>query len=388
MRIGFLANNLNLCSGGGASFENSIFSNLYKIDMNFEFYIFYNTNEKVKANKNIKFIQLKTDVFTSKAIFKKQRKKLIRNKKREFRLKYKSFLNKACKENKIDLFWFLSPIGVQEVDIPYVMTVWDLQHRLHPYFPEVSVQGWTFENREIFYQKYLPKATYIIIGNATGKNQVIDFYNIPEFRVKTIFMPVSDIFFENFVEIDIKKKYKIKSDYIFYPAQFWPHKNHIRILKAIKSLNLSAVFTGSDKGNENYIKKCVEEMGLKDKVYFLGFVSCEELMSLYKQAKALVFPSFFGPDNIPPLEAMALKCPVICSNADGMEEQLNDCALFFNPLKENEIVKNLKMLDDNMTKNSLTEKGYNMALTRKSSKYVMEIVNILNGFKKIRECWD
>ena len=69
------------------------------------------------------------------------------------------------------------------------MTVWDLQHRLQPYFPEVSVEGWTFEKREFFYKKYLPKATYIVIGNDTGKKQVIDLYNIPEFRIKTLFLP-------------------------------------------------------------------------------------------------------------------------------------------------------------------------------------------------------
>jgi len=388
MRIGFWANNLNFRSGGGASFENNIFRTLYKTDINCNIHIFHNNDKLVQDKKNIKFIKLQPPVFKSKAIFKKQRKRQITKKKREFDLKYKSVLNKACTENKIDLFWFLSPIGVQEVDIPYVMTVWDLQHRLQPYFPEVSVGGWTFEEREFFYQKYLPKATYIVIGNETGKKQVIDLYNIPEFRVKTLFMPVSDKFFEKIEEIDIKKKFKIKDDYIFYPAQFWPHKNHIRILKAIKSLNLNVVFTGSDQGNQNYIKKCVEAMGLTHKVFFLGFVSHKELMNLYKKAKALVFPSFFGPDNIPPLEAMALRCPVICSNVDGMEEQLNDCALFFNPLNEGEIVKNLKMLDDIKTKNSLVEKGYNLVSNRKSSKYVMEIANIINDFSKIRECWD
>jgi glycosyltransferase involved in cell wall biosynthesis len=388
MRIGFWANNINFHSGGGAAFENSILKTLYNLDINHQLYIFHDSDKEGIDTEKTKFIKLEPPVFTFNTIFEKKRKKKIAKREKKFYRKYKSVLNKACREYKIDLFWFLSPIGVQEVDIPYVMTVWDLQHRLQPHFPEVSVEGWTFEQREIFYQKYLPKATYIIIGNNTGKKQIIDLYNIPDFRVKTIFIPVSDIFFENMAELDIKKKFKIKGDYIFYPAQFWPHKNHIRILKAIKSLNLSAVFTGSDQGNQNYIQKCAEAMDLKNKVFFLGFVSYEELINLYKQAKALVFPSFFGPDNIPPLEAMALKCPVICSNADGMEEQLNDCALFFNPLSEDEIVEKLEILDDIRTKNSLIEKGHNLVLKKKSSKYVMEMVNIINDFAKIRECWD
>ena len=85
--------------------------------------------------------------------------------------------------------YFPSPIALRAVTVPYVMTIWDLQHRLQPYFPEVSVKGkggGEFEEREAFYQKYLPKASYIIIGNQAGKNQVMNFYNIPAIPLLTI----------------------------------------------------------------------------------------------------------------------------------------------------------------------------------------------------------
>ena len=62
----------------------------------------------------------------------------------------------------------------------------------------------------------------------------------------------------------------------------------------------------------------------------VGLVSKEEVVALYKNAYALAYASYFDPDNLPPLEAMALNCPVICSGTNGMKEQLRDCALFFN----------------------------------------------------------
>lgn len=378
MRIGILANKLNHSVGGGASFEDSILKSLIKNKSSHEFYIFYRGTKQLENIENISFIELIDPPEEEKPDFYK---------------KHKSVINKACSDYKIDLMYFPSIIGIREVEIPYIMTVWDLQHRLQPYFPEVCVEGWTFDQREIFYQKYLPKASYIIIGNQTGKNQVMNFYNIPDFRIKTIPLPVDDSFFETQSDIDIKQKFNIKNDYIFYPAQFWPHKNHIRLLKALKILNskgknYSLVLTGSDQGNLDYVNKKIAEMNMQDQVYNLGFVEKEDLTSLYKNADCLVFPSFFGPDNIPPLEAMALGCPVICSNSEGMQEQLGNSALFFNPCDENEIVKCIEKLQNKEIRTQLIENGYKLATQRTSSIYITKLFNIIDDFKAIKECWE
>jgi len=378
MRIGVMTNELNYLVGGGASFEDSILKALVKTETHHEIFIFYKGNRQLENIKNINFINLF---------------ELSENEKSDFPPPYNSLINKACFEYKIDLMYFPSPNGVRSVKVPYIITVWDLQHRLQPYFPEVCVDGWTFEEREIFYQKYLPKASYIIIGNQTGKNQVMNFYNIPDFRIKTVPMTVDDSFFETYTDIDIRQKFNIKNDYIFYPAQFWAHKNHIRLLKALKILNskgkhYSLVLTGSDQGNLGYINKKIAEMNLQNQVYNLGFVEKEDLISLYKNADCLVFPSFFGPDNIPPLEAMALRCPVISSNSEGMQEQLGNSALFFNPCDENEIVDCVEKLQNEETRTQLIENGYNLAIQRTSSIYITKLFNIIDDFKAIKECWE
>lgn len=378
MRIGVLSNELNYLLGGGASFEDSILKTLVKTESTHEFFIFYKGNQQFENIKNINFINLFD---------------LHEDGKSDFPPPYNSLLNKACLDYKIDLMYFPSPRGIRAVKVPYIITVWDLQHRLQPYFPEVSFNGWTFEEREIFYQKYLPKASYILIGNQVGKNQIMNFYNIPDFRIKTIPLPVDDSFFESHADIDIKQKFNIKNEYIFYPAQFWPHKNHIRLLKALKILNsqgekYSLVLTGSDQGNLDYINKKTVEMNLQEQVYNLGFVEKEDMISLYKNAACLVFPSFFGPDNIPPLESMALGCPVISSNSEGMQEQLGDAALFFNPCDENEIVECVKKLQNNEIRTHLVQKGYDLAIQRTSSIYITKLFKIIDDFKSIKECWE
>lgn len=393
MKIGFLSKEIDFTEGGGATFKSTILNKLERINSKHEFYVFHYGKSIPSTSKNIKFVSIDSPISEKNPIKRFILKKQWKNNIKKSLKNNSTLLNKVVNENKIDLMWFLSP-EFEEVKIPYVMTVWDLQHRLQPYFPEVSISGWKWEERENFWSKVLPNASIIITGNEVGKKQIKDLYAINDDRIKIIPLPVSDFIFDEFNDVDIENKFGIKENYIFYPAQFWPHKNHIRLLKALKilndkGLNFSLVLTGSDKGNLRYIKQKVKELDLEEKVYFLGFVSTEDIVNLYKKAFALVFPSFFGPDNIPPLEAMALDCPVLCSNADGMKEQLGDCAIYFDLDDENQIVEQLENLYNNPDKrNFLIQKGKNLAEKRRSNNYIEIMIKIINDFEHIKECWD
>src|SRR5207247_598371 len=131
---------------------------------------------------------------------------------------------------------------------------------------------------------------------------------------------------------------------------FLSHKNPASILRAIlhlkkiDNLRLPVVFTGSDQGNESYVRELVEEMQIHDQVFFLGHVPRQTLKALYQNAFALCYLSFFGPENLPPLEAFALGCPVIAADVPGASEQLGDAAIRVNPANELEIAQALKLL--------------------------------------------
>ena len=73
-----------------------------------------------------------------------------------------------------------------------------------------------------------------------------------------------------------------------------------------------------------------KKYNLEDQVRFTGFVSNEEINYLYSQSLALVMPTYFGPTNIPPLEAFKLNVPVLYSDLPGLRDQVNDAALLLN----------------------------------------------------------
>ena len=74
----------------------------------------------------------------------------------------------------------------------------------------------------------------------------------------------------------------------------------------------------------------MQALGLTERVHFLELVPDEDIPALYEGALALVMPAYNGPTNLPPLEAVTLGCPVICSDLPGCREQMGDAALYCN----------------------------------------------------------
>ncbi|MFM6311138.1 MAG: glycosyltransferase, partial [Dolichospermum sp.] len=118
------------------------------------------------------------------------------------------------------------------------------------------------------------------------------------------------------------------------------------------------------------------------------FVPQEDMASLYINAFALTFMSFFGPDNLPPLEAMALGCPVIASKVSGSEEQLGNNALLVNPKEPQEIAQAIKSLwYDSTLRDNLIQQGKQKASQWTAKDYVQSLFSLLDEFEAIRRCW-
>ena len=132
----------------------------------------------------------------------------------------------------------------------------------------------------------------------------------------------------------------------------------IRILREEIS-DIHLILVGSEKNMMKEVKRYITENELNSNVTIKGFVSNENMTYLYRHAIGMIMPSYFGPTNIPPLEAMALGCPVAVSNKYAMPEQVGDAGLLFDPDSPEEIAKCIKAmwLDDKL-RQKMINKGY------------------------------
>ena len=121
---------------------------------------------------------------------------------------------------------------------------------------------------------------------------------------------------------------------------------------------------------------------------FLGFVEQNDLTALYQGAFALVYPSLFGPDNLPPLEAFALGCPVVISDYDGAREQLGDAPLYVDATAPELITASIRqMLQTPNLRAQMISRGHIRARQWTATDYVRGIFAMLDEFEAIRRCW-
>ena len=394
MKVGIYSASIGSDAGGGYTYQDTIIRELGSLRSKHEIYIFHYGNRPMMVqNERLHFVQLEPySIFSLYSVW-----WVVKN---VYFLFFKLHaperinpLARAVSHLGID-FVIFPTMAYEFVDVPFAITVWDLQHRLQPFFPEVSKEGWNWTVREKYYQRVLPRATYIITGTQEGKDEIKQFYGVHESRLYQLGHPTPAYVLDESIHEDKSILIKIHESYIFYPAQFWPHKNHILLLKAMlilekqyKLKNLSLVLTGSDKGNLEYIKEQISNFKLNHKVHILGFVTQKQMKALYRHALALVYPTLFGPENLPPLEAMALGCPCVVSDVPGAREQYGNSVQYVDSTDETKWAKAIHDILQGKNRAVLIGRGRKHALVWTGSDFVRGLMRMIDDFQKYKRTW-
>ena len=371
-------------SVGDLTFELSFVDEILKYETNHEFVFYYfGQSGLFENNENAKFVNLK--------YYKKPQVSL-----NPFKIKfYKTpitSLNHRLKKDNINAVYFLTPYLFEHIEIPYFAAIRDVAHRILPHFPEFSATN-IFEKMDKKLNLFLTGATRILTCNQVVKDDIKTLYDVIDENIQVVNLPTPNwVEKVNENETVLKWNNLSKNNYIFYPAQFWTHKNHIRLILASQimkeqNINLKVVFCGMDKGNKNYLKQKVQELDLNEEIVFLDYVSQKELATLYKNAYALVYPCLAGPDSMVALEAMYFECPVLISNHLGYVNQLKNSALYFNPLDEADIVDKIQKLNDLAIRDDIMANGRLLIKENTTKNYIDKFINMMDSFYLTRLCW-
>ncbi len=200
------------------------------------------------------------------------------------------------------------------------------------------------------------RALKIVSDSEHSKKEIIELLKVEERMVEVIPCGISEEFSIN----PGTNRPNEFGDYILAVSSIDPRKNFAGIIGAFKSLkidNLNLVIAGSKE-------KIFAEQRLKDlagddkRIFFSGFMDTDELANLYSRARMLVYPSFYEGFGLPPIEAMARKCPCIVSGVSSLPEVCGPAALYCDPYNQKDIADKIETLFFNdQLRQTLIERG-------------------------------
>jgi glycosyltransferase involved in cell wall biosynthesis len=239
--------------------------------------------------------------------------------------------------DKLDIVHDPFEIGPMSFNMPFkkVITVHDLTPILFPH---------TFSIASVLLHKILLKRTLygadkIITDSKSTKNDLINYFEISDEKIKVIPLGVDEKFKPMDPEkvVEFKINHNLDFPFLLYVGTLEPRKNIPTLIKAFsklksRNLNYKLVIAGKKGWKYNTIFNTIDDLNLQNDVVFTGYISDDDLPLLYNAADVFVYPSIYEGFGLPPLEAMACGTPVITSNTSSLPEVVGDAGILLDPM--------------------------------------------------------
>lgn len=215
---------------------------------------------------------------------------------------------------------------------------------------------------KLVFRKVVKGAGKILVPSNFVKEELVKTYNLPENKVVVAYEGVGENFqqstFNNQQSTKILSKYNIQKPFVIYTGSLYPHKNVERLIEAVGCLSLNLVIVCARNVFYERFKSKIEKTKVGKFVNLVGFVPDEELVILYSQAEAFVFPTLSEGFGLPGIEAMSAGCPVVCSDIQVLREIYDEATVYFNPFDISDMSEKIQeVVDDKGIRDLLIKKG-------------------------------
>lgn len=241
-----------------------------------------------------------------------------------------------------------------EKGIATVCTIYDFQYKTYPEFFSTEEAS----HRERVFIEACRKANILAAISNYSRNSAIAYAGFDSEHIRTIYLRMarrisSAVTLDNTI---LSHLGLIKGKYLFYPANFWKHKNHEMLLTAFGMAchagleeDIKLVCTGTPGKRQDWLIDVARTMGMEERVIFPGYLPDKEFSVLMFNSKGMVFPSLYEGFGLPVIEAMAASVPVACSNTTSLPEVAADAAILFDPRIPTQIAQAMISLVKNET---------------------------------------
>lgn len=223
----------------------------------------------------------------------------------------------------------------------YVLTVHDISFEVH--------LEWFRPGEAWFYRTLIrwaaTRARKVITVSEFCRNEIMERWEIPADRVETTHEAARGLFVPG-------KKRKGGPPSLLFVSAIHPRKNLGRLIRVWRRLrearfpDLELKVVGPAAWAAGNDLRALRQAEVRGGAKWTGAHTDEQLKQAYQEATLLVYPSLYEGFGLPPVEAMACGCPVVCSQAGSLPEICGDAAEYFDPLSEEEMAAKIGLVLD------------------------------------------
>lgn len=210
-------------------------------------------------------------------------------------------------------------------------------------------------------------ADRVMTVSESSKRDILHFVDVAPEKVSVIYNAIDERFLRppDEAEMDrVRQRWQLDHPFVLYVGNIKPHKNVERLIDAFGRARangldeLRLVIAGDDISKYPALRQAIHRYRLDKQVRFLGFQPYGTLASIYRLARAFVFPSLYEGFGLPPLEAMACGTPVVTSNVSSLPEVAGGAALLVDPHDPDAIADGIRrVVTDEDLRAALIRKG-------------------------------
>lgn len=379
MRIGIdIRSLLEQEAGGVSAYTEKILTNLFRIDTQNEYLLFYNSFQKNLPSKNKE--ELSAPNVTLKPFS-------FPNKIFNISLNFFKYPKIDKLIGGVDLFFVPNLIFIAlSSQVKKVITLHDLSFLLYPHFYSSKGRLW---HRAISPKKLVKEFDKIIAVSENTRQDTINFFQLDPEKVVTIHSGIdqeTDQDSSPTFKDKVRLRYRLPEKFILSLCALEPRKNVETIVSAFELFKehypnpYRLVIAGASRDRSKELRSLLKKSKFQNDIHFLGYISNEEKPLLYQMADLFVYPSFYEGFGFPPLEAMAASLPVIASYSSSLSEVCEDAAILVNPYDIEELTESFQqVLFNPELSGNLIKKGLNQVKKFSWQKTAKETLNLFNS---------
>lgn len=291
------------------------------------------------------------------------------------------FMSGDIRNQRPDIYHGLSnelPADIRKSAAKSIVTIHDLIYVRYPGL-------YTAIDRFLYTKKYrgsCEKADMIIAISKQTRDDLIDFWNIPEERISVVYQGCNPMFYEKKTEEEkaaIRKKYGLPDEYILSVGTIEERKNLLLTVRAMVEgkIDMPLVVCGKSTPYLAAVMEYAGNKGIRDRLLIRHNITFPDLPAIYQMARVAVYASLFEGFGIPILEALNSGTPMITSKGGVFPEAGGDACLYVDPSDTEEMIAALDaVLNDSGMRAGMIRRGYDYALNFREDIVASKIMEV------------